>query len=71
MMEGLRERGIGTGVYYPLPVHQQRIYREQYKGRSFPNAERAAREVLSLPVHPALSQSDLETIVAAVNELSG
>ena len=71
MSEGLRERGIGTAVYYPLPVHQQRIYREQCQGRSFPEAEQAAREVLSLPVHPALSQSDLETIVTAVNELSG
>lgn len=69
VLEGLRERGIGTGVYYPVPVHQQRVYVEQgYEGR-FPEAERAAAEVLSLPVHPALSAADLEAIVAAVNEL--
>jgi len=70
MIEGLNEREIGTAVYYPLPVHKQRIYLEQYDGRSFPESERAAEEVLSLPVHPGLSKTDLETIVAAVNELS-
>jgi perosamine synthetase len=40
-------------------------------GGSFPEAERAAAEVLSLPVHPGLGSADLETIVAAVNELCG
>lgn len=71
VLGGLREKGIGTGVYYPLPVHQQRVYVERGYGRAFPEAERAAMEVLSLPVHPALSSADLETIVAAVNELCG
>ncbi len=69
MLKGLREKGVGTGVYYPVPVHQQRVYVERgYKG-TFPEAERAAAEVLSLPVHPGLSSADLETIVAAVNNL--
>jgi len=71
VLEGLKERGIGTGVYYPLPVHQQRVYVEmEYEG-TFPEAERAAAEVLALPVHAGLSSADLETIVAAVNELCG
>lgn len=66
----LQERGIGSEVYYPVPIHQQRLYRGLgYDGR-FPEAERAAQEVLSLPVHPALSPSDLEAIVAAVNEFT-
>jgi len=38
---------------------------------TFPEAEKAAQEVLSLPVHPGLSDEDLETIAAAVNELTG
>ncbi len=71
VLEGLGQRGVGTGVYYPVPVHQQRIYEESCRGLSLPEAEKAAQEVLSLPVHPGLSDQDLETIVAAVNELTG
>lgn len=56
-------------IYYPLPVHKQRVYCERgYKG-SFPVAEQASAEVLSLPVHPALTSDDLETIVRGVEEL--
>jgi dTDP-4-amino-4,6-dideoxygalactose transaminase len=71
VLEGLRERGIGTGVYYPVPVHKQRVYVERGYEVTLPEAERAATEVLSLPVHPGLSGDDLETIVSVVNELCG
>jgi dTDP-4-amino-4,6-dideoxygalactose transaminase len=65
----LQEHEIGTGVYYSLPVHRQPFYVEQLGYRvSLPESERAADEVLSLPVHPGLSPDDLETIVARVNE---
>ncbi len=65
----LADAGVGTEVYYPVPVHQQQLYVEQgYKG-SFPESERAAREVLSLPVHPGVTREDLETIVDAVRNL--
>ncbi len=69
MIEGLRERGVGCGVYYPVPVHKQRIFADVTC--SCPEAERASEEVVSLPVHPGLSQADRETIVKAVNELAG
>lgn len=66
----LHEAGVGTGIFYPLPVHRQAHMIELGYGREqLPEAERAAREVISLPVHPQLSQADLETIVAAVNRL--
>jgi dTDP-4-amino-4,6-dideoxygalactose transaminase len=65
----LAEAGVGTEVYYPVPVHQQQVYVEQGYSGSFPESERASREVLSLPVHPGLSQQDLETIVDAVRNL--
>lgn len=69
LQANLQERGIGSGVYYPVPIHQQTYYMNDLGYRqSLPEAERAAGEVLSLPVHPALSNNDLETIVAAVNE---
>lgn len=63
----LREAGVETAVFYPTPVHCQTLYRERGYDLSLPVAEGLSREVLSLPVHPSLSQEDLETIVAAVN----
>jgi dTDP-4-amino-4,6-dideoxygalactose transaminase len=67
----LRERGIETGVFYPLPIHKQPLYeRLGYGDRDLPVAERLAGEVLSLPVHPALTDADIETIAATVNELT-
>ncbi len=65
----LQEHGVGSEVYYPVPIHQQSFYVTElgYKDK-LPETEKAALEVLSLPVHPALSSTDLETIVAAVND---
>jgi perosamine synthetase len=63
----LRDQGIGCGVYYPVPVHKQRVYAGTES--TYPEAERACEEVLSLPVHPGLAQSDLQKIVEAVNRL--
>jgi dTDP-4-amino-4,6-dideoxygalactose transaminase len=58
------EHGVGTGVYYPIPNHRLPSFRREL---DLPVTEQAAREALSLPVHPSLSQGDLETIVDAVN----
>jgi len=68
LAEHLEANGIGTGVYYPVAIHQQTYYTRQlgYNQR-LPEAERATQEALSLPVHPALTQAALETIVASVN----
>jgi dTDP-4-amino-4,6-dideoxygalactose transaminase len=66
----LGEMGVGTEVYYPVPVHRQQLYLDLgYGGQSFPESELAAAQVLSLPVHPGLSQQDLDTIIEAVNAL--
>jgi len=64
----LQEHGVGSEVYYPVPVHKQVFYTGElgYK-QSLPEAEKASQEVLSLPVHPALSKEDLATIVSTVN----
>jgi dTDP-4-amino-4,6-dideoxygalactose transaminase len=68
LVEHLHEQGIGCGIYYPVPIHKQKLYVQDlgYDG-PFPEAEKAAQEVLSLPVHPALTNDDLETIVRTVN----
>ena len=64
---GLAEHGVGSGVYYPIPVHALPSFGLHL---DLPETARAAREVVSLPVHPALTHADLETIVAAVNAVA-
>lgn len=64
----LAARGVGSGVYYPIPVHALPSFGLVL---DLPETARAAREVVSLPVHPALSAGDLETIVEAVNAVAG
>ncbi len=66
----LRERGVGCEVYYPLPLHRQ-VFLEPYGYGPFPVAERLSREVLSIPVHPGLSQGDLEEVVGLIREFLG
>lgn len=64
----LHERGVGSGVYYPIPCDR---LPSLGLSLSLPETEAAAREVISLPVHPSLSEGDLERIVIAVNEIGG
>ena len=63
----LAKRGVGTGVYYPMPVHRLPAYDLSVR---LPETERAAREVLSLPVYPSLTESERERVVASVNEVA-
>jgi dTDP-4-amino-4,6-dideoxygalactose transaminase len=63
----LREHGIATMIYYPVPVHKQVVYQRLGYQDHLPLAEQASREVLSLPVHPALTQQELDKIVEGVN----
>jgi perosamine synthetase len=65
----LNEAGIGTGIFYPVPAHQQDYMREIVGSVSLPVAEQLAKEVISLPVHPQLSHEDLAQIAAEVNKL--
>ncbi len=70
-VEQLTRAGIGTGIFYPIPANrQQHLLDMGLGGQDMPVAERVAREVISLPIHPQLSQADLETIVEAVNALN-
>ena len=72
LIEHLKANEIGCGVYYPVPVHQQNYYtKELGYDQSLPITEKVAKEVLSLPVHPALSPSDLEQVVDAINSFAG
>jgi dTDP-4-amino-4,6-dideoxygalactose transaminase len=71
MVLDLKERfGVGSGVYYPIPNHKLESLKGFAVGLELPETDRAAAQVLSLPVHPSLSQADLERIVEAVNTLA-
>jgi perosamine synthetase len=63
----LTKRGVGNGVYYPTPIHRLPSFGLSL---SLPETERAAKECLSLPVHPALKKRDLEKIVTTVNAIA-
>jgi dTDP-4-amino-4,6-dideoxygalactose transaminase len=63
----MAERGVQTAVYYPLPLHLQPLYRELgYGAGDFPEAERAASEVLCLPMYPELTNAEVDEVVDAV-----
>ena len=70
LMEFLNNSGIGTGIHYPKPIYQQKVYQEFGFNSLCPEAERASSEVLSLPVHPSLKKEDLEKIVFTLKEAS-
>lgn len=65
----LSEAGIGTGIYYPVPLHQQPYIQNVVGNISLPVTEQMAKEVFSIPVHSQLSLADMEIIVAEVNKL--
>ena len=75
--DGLRDfllsRGIGVSVFYPVPLHLQKVLREEfgYREGQFPEAERAAREVLSLPIYPEMEDWQVEYVVESVREYFG
>jgi dTDP-4-amino-4,6-dideoxygalactose transaminase len=67
VQKALNAQGIHTGIHYPIPVHLQPAYADLgYKPGDFPHSERAAAEVLSLPMFPELTSEQQEQVAAAV-----
>ncbi|GFM82359.1 aminotransferase [Pseudomonas cichorii] len=70
LQQHLADQGIQTIIHYPIPVHQQQAYKE-LNGESYPLTEKIHQQVLSLPMSPEMTSSEVETVIAAVNNFSG
>lgn len=65
----LHERGVGTQIHYPIPIHLQDAYKKLgYKAGDFPISERNAEEILSLPIYPELTTEEIEAVAGLITE---
>jgi len=72
VQQKLAEQGIESAVHYPVPLHLQPMYASLgYEEGSLPEAERAAREVLSLPIYPELRDDEVERVVEGLKQAIG
>jgi len=71
LAQALRERGVGTLVHYPIPLHLQPVFTSLGgKAADLPVAEKATREILSLPLYPELRDQQMKAVIEAVREVS-
>jgi dTDP-4-amino-4,6-dideoxygalactose transaminase len=72
LRQWLADQSIGTSVQYPWPIHLQPAYRDLGDGPgSFPAAERAVSEILSLPIFPELDETAIDAVCAAIRQFPG
>ncbi len=66
----LREKGIGASIHYPVPVHLQPAYKSLYGCEELPETEKIAKEIVSLPIYPELSESDVQMIIRVIMDFA-
>ena len=65
----LEANGIGSGLHYPVPLHLQKCYAQLgHKAGDFPVAEKAARECLSLPIYPEMTEEQIQRVAEVIKE---
>jgi dTDP-4-amino-4,6-dideoxygalactose transaminase len=65
----MREKGVPSAVFYPMPLHLQKCFAYLgYKEGDFPESEKAASEVLALPIYPELSEKNQDYVVTTIRE---
>ena len=64
-----KKKGIEFGFHYPFAIHQLKIFKKQFKNKKFKNAERIAKEGISIPIDPNLSKKNIEIIIRTLNNL--
>ncbi len=69
VMQALQNKQIGCAVYYPVPLHQQNVFKEDCAGLSLPVTESVAAHCLSLPICPSLSDESIKEIVAVIRQV--
>ena len=70
VMNKLKEKGVATGIHYPIPLHRQIAYEHlDLNGTDLKNTEKIAGEILSLPIFPFMTQDEIEYVVESVNEV--
>ncbi len=62
----LKDKGVPSAIYYPLPLHKQPAYRDHHDGTALPVSEDLAQRILALPIHPELTDQDVARVIAAV-----
>jgi dTDP-4-amino-4,6-dideoxygalactose transaminase len=67
----LAEKGVSSGVHYPLPLHKQEAYLKQGYTDSHPESEKAANEVLALPIYPELTDEAINYVAMNINNFQG
>ncbi len=66
IMTGLRNAGISSAIYYPIPLHRQEVFAARYRDVSLPVCESVAQRCLSLPIYPELESGQIQTIVEVI-----
>ena len=69
LIELFKKKDIGFGFHYPFAIHQLKVFKKQFKNKKFKNAERIAKEGISIPIDPNLSKKNIEIIIRTLNTL--
>jgi dTDP-4-amino-4,6-dideoxygalactose transaminase len=68
IMQLLSSAGIASAIYYPIPLHRQEVFAEEYKSVTLPVSERVSSRCMSLPVFPEMTEEQVREVVGVIKE---